>query len=128
AARLTPAARLDSSRVKTLIADLNSNNFATRTRATAELKEHWPATATALREVVAKAATLEARRRAEGIVQNMEKGVTPSQLQALRAVEVLEWIATKEARACLHELTKGAPNAPLTGEAAAAYKRLARRK
>jgi hypothetical protein len=45
----------------------------------------------------------------------------------LRAVEVLEWIATKEARAHLLELTNGAPAARLTREAAAACKRLAGR-
>jgi hypothetical protein len=45
----------------------------------------------------------------------------------VRAVEVLEWIATKEARARLLELAKGAPDARLTREAAAACKRLAGR-
>jgi hypothetical protein len=39
-------------------------------------------------------------------------------------VEVLEWIATPEARARLLELGKGAPDARLTREAAAACKRL----
>jgi RNA polymerase sigma factor (sigma-70 family) len=128
AARLTPAARLDPSSVKALIADLDSKNFATRTRATAALKEHWPAPAAALRAVVANPPSLEARRRAEGILREMEKGVTPGQLRALRAAEVLEWIATKEARARLLELAKGAPDARLTREAAAARKRLAGRK
>ena len=71
--------------------------------------------------------SLEARRRAEGILRDMEKGVTPGQRRALRAAEVLEWIATKEARAGLLELTKGAPDARLTREAAAACKRLAGR-
>jgi WD40 repeat protein len=128
AARLTPAARLDPSRTKALIADLAGNNFGTRERATADLKEHWPATAAALREVVANSPSLEARRRAEGILQDMQQGVTRGQLRALRAVEVLEWIATKEARARLLELTKGAPDARLTHEAAAAATRLAGRK
>jgi hypothetical protein len=108
--------------------DLDSNNFATCTRATADLKEHWPATAAALREVLGKPTSLEARRRAEGILQDMEKGVTPGQRRALRTAEVLEWIATKEARARLLELTKGTPDARLTREAAAACKRLEGRK
>jgi RNA polymerase sigma factor (sigma-70 family) len=128
AARVRPAVRLAPSRVKALNADLDKDDFATRERATAELKEHWPGTEGALREAVAKSTSLEVRRRAEGIIQDMEKGVTPSQLRALRAAEVLEWIATKEARARLLDLAKGAPDARLTREAAAACKRLEGRK
>ncbi len=129
AARLTPATVPDPSRVKALIADLNDDSFATRARATAELKEHWPATAAALREFVAKPSSLEARRRAEGIVREMEQAITPpGALRALRAAEALEWIATKEARTLMLELAKGAPDAQLTREAAAACKRLGGRK
>jgi RNA polymerase sigma factor (sigma-70 family) len=129
AARLSPAAVPDPSRVKALIADLNHANFATRARATAALKEHWPVTAAALRAVMAKASSDEARRRAEGIVREMEKGVAPPDvLRALRAAEVLEWIATKEARALLRELANGGPGARLTVEAAAACQRLEGRK
>ena len=34
--------------------------------------------------------------------------IPPRELRALRAVEVLEWIAMREGRACLLELAKGA--------------------
>src|SRR5262249_10695516 len=44
AARLTPAVRPDPSRVKALIANLDHRDFATRARATADLKKDWPAT------------------------------------------------------------------------------------
>jgi hypothetical protein len=129
AARVTPAVRPDPSRVKALIADLDNEDFATRERATADLREFLPIAAAALREVVAKSSSAEARRRAEGLLREMASGVTPSrELRALRAVEVLEWIATKEARARLLELTKGAPDARLTREAAATCKRLEGRK
>jgi hypothetical protein len=43
-------------------------------------------------------------------------------------VEVLEWLATPEARARLLDLAKGAPDARLTREAAATCKRLEGRK
>jgi WD40 repeat protein len=129
AARVTPAVRPGPARVKALIADLDKDDFATRERATAGLKELWPDSAAALREVAAKSSSLEARRRAERLVREMEKaGMPPSALRALRAVEVLEWIATKEARARLLELTKGAAGARLTRAAAAACKRLEGRK
>ena len=91
--------------------------------------EHWLATAAALRAVVAKSSSAEARRRAEGLLRDMGTGATPPrELRALRAVEVLEWIATKEARTLLLELTKGAPEARLTRDAAAACKRFEGRK
>jgi dipeptidyl aminopeptidase/acylaminoacyl peptidase len=129
AARLTPPVRPDPSRVKALIADLDARQFATRERATADIKEHWPVTAAALREVVAKSSSAEARRRAEGILREMEKAVTPPlELRAVRAAELLEWIATKDARTLLLELAKGAPDARLTREAAAACKRIEGRK
>jgi hypothetical protein len=125
AARVTPAVVPDPALVKALIADLDNQNFASRERATAHIKELWPATAVALREVVAKSSTLEARRRAEVIIREMEKAITPpGALRALRAAEALEWIATKEARTLLLELAKGDPDAQLTRESAAACKRL----
>jgi HEAT repeat protein len=119
----------DPARVKALIADLDSKDFATRERATTDLKEHGPMVAAALREVVAKSSSAEARRRATSILGELANGIAPPrQLRALRAVEVLEWVATKEARARLTELAKGAPAARLTREAAAACKRLEGRK
>jgi len=125
ASRLTPAIRPDPSSVKALIADLEKDDFATRARATAALKEQWPATAAALRAAAAKPSSLEAGRRAEGIIGDMSKAITPpGALRALRATEVLEWIATKEARTLLLELAKGAPDARLTRDAAAACRRL----
>jgi WD40 repeat protein len=84
AARITPAPALDPARMKTLIADLDHANFATRERATANLREHRPVAAAALREVVAKASSAEARRRAEGLLREIENGITPPrQLQDL---------------------------------------------
>jgi hypothetical protein len=115
--------------VKTLLADLDNTDFATRERATADLAEQGPIVAAALREVVAKSASAEARRRAEGLLREIANGgIPPRELRALRAVEVLEWIATKEARARLLELTKGASDARLTREASAACHRLEGRK
>jgi hypothetical protein len=54
--------------------------------------------------------------------------IPPRELWALRAVEVLEWVATQEARARLLELTKGAPDDRLTREAAETCNRLEGRK
>ena len=92
-------------------------------------QELWPDTAAALRASATKASSVEARRRAEGIVREMEQAITPpGKLRALRAAEALEWIATPQARTLLRELAKGTPDAQLTREAAAACKRLDGRK
>ena len=73
-------------RVKALIADLDSDDFATRERATAQLRDNWPATAAALREAAAKSSSVEARRRAGGIIRAMDRAVPPPrELQGLRA-------------------------------------------
>jgi RNA polymerase sigma factor (sigma-70 family) len=129
AARVAPVERPDPSRVKALIANLDSEDFTARERATADLRELGPLVAAALREVAAKAPSAEARRRAEDLLKEMEGGgIPPRELRALRSAEVLEWVATKEARAHLLGLAKGAPEARLTREAVAACKRLEDRK
>ncbi len=124
AARVAPAVQPAPARMQALIADLANDDFATRARSTAELKELWPATEAALRSFLAKTSTLEAHRRAEGIIREMEQTLTPSRLRDLRVSETLEWIATEGSLAHLRNLAKGAPGSPLTRDAAAAYKRL----
>src|SRR5262249_31552479 len=115
AARVTAVEPPDPTRMKALIANLDSDDFDTRERATTDLKALGPLAASSLREVVAKSASAEARRRAEGLLRDVAGGVIPAnELQALRAVEVLEWVANKEARARLAELAKGAADARLT--------------
>ena len=53
--------------------------------------------------------------------------VAAEEMQALRAVEVLEMIGTAEARKVLEGLARGAAECDLTREAKAALERLARR-
>ncbi len=126
AARLRPAVAPDPARVRADIADLGSEDYATRVRVAETLRALWPATEAVLRDSAAKATTVEARRRAEGMIRAMEQAITPPDaLRALRAAEVLEWIATPQARALLRELARGDPHARLTRDSAAACRRLA---
>src|SRR5262249_18575744 len=69
AARVAPVRHPDPARVRALIADLDSEDFSARERATADLREHGPVAAAALREVVAKSPSAEARRRADGLLR-----------------------------------------------------------
>jgi WD40 repeat protein len=126
AARLKPAGPVDPKRLAGLIADLDSPEFAVRERAAVGLRQIGRPAAPALREARDKSASAEVRRRAGDLLAELAESATPpEELRALRAVEVLEWLTTPEARRLLAELAKGDPDARLTQEAIAAQGRLA---
>jgi hypothetical protein len=78
-----------------------------------------------LRAALKSSPSAEARKRIEALVARLEaQRVPPDQLRAVRAVEVLEWVGTPQAREILTGLAKGAPGAPLTADAGAALARL----
>jgi len=114
-------------RVEQLIAQLDDDDFATRERATEELIALGRQAEDAVRKA-ADRGTAEVRLRAAKILERLGKGGEDNkvQLQALRALEVLETIGTPEARRVIEGLTKGAPKAELTQEAKAALARLSR--
>jgi RNA polymerase sigma factor (sigma-70 family) len=125
AARLIPATDVSPKRVAELIAELDSPEFDAREKATRELRRLGRQAAAALREAREKSGSAEVRRRAGGLLAELEKSVTPpEELRALRAVEALELLGTPPARRLLAELARGAPGAALTQAAGAALKRL----
>jgi hypothetical protein len=127
---LRPVAGTDPQRIRALIGDLDSDRFDVREKATAELEGLGELAEPALTAVVRKGPSAEARRRARGLLEKVGQGrlhPPPKQLQALRALEVLEHIANPEARQVLKTLATGAPQARLTQEAKASLDRLARR-
>jgi hypothetical protein len=125
--RLRPAAPIDGKRVERLIADLDADEFAAREAASRELEALGQRAGPALRRSVAGRGSVEAKRRAERLLGPLEAGRQAAEhLRGLRALEVLEAAATPEARELLRALAKGAPDAVLTREAAAALARLGR--
>jgi hypothetical protein len=123
--RPVPTAKPD--RVARLIADLDSSRFAVRRRSAEELEELGEPVATALRKAVGQSAGLESRRRIERVLDEIERPVPSGRrLQALRAVEVLEWIGTAAAREVLAALAEGAAGARLTSEARLSLERSGR--
>jgi WD40 repeat protein len=118
AVRPVEAARLDR-----LVADLDSATFQTREAAERELGRLGRTAETALRKALERSPSAEQRRRIEGLLEALVT-VTPQDVAASRAVEVLEWIGTPAARRLLEELSRGAPGAWMTEEAAAALRRL----
>jgi WD40 repeat protein len=125
--RLQPAAVPAEREIDRLLADLDSDDFATRERATTALAKLGEPAESALRELLAAHPSPEARLRAERLLERLEKpALSPDQLRTLRALEVLESGDTPEARAVLEALAGGLPAAQLTREARAALERLRR--
>jgi RNA polymerase sigma factor (sigma-70 family) len=123
--KLPPIQAGISPRINELIEALDSNQYAVREKVTGELEELGDSAEPALQKTLSGNPTLEARRRIEQLLRKPD--TSPQFLQKLRAVEVLEHIATSEARELLRSLAKGDPEARVTQEAKASLERLARR-
>lgn len=125
--QLRPAAG-KGMKVERLLADLDSDDFATREKATQALIELGAVAEPALRQASEKGASLEVRRRVERILRGVvARQETAEELRQLRAVEGLEYCAKPEARKLLQALSRGADEARLTREARVALDRLTRR-
>src|SRR5262249_36493854 len=128
---LEPVATVDEKRLATLIANLDSDEFAVRDRAAKELEKLGEAAAGACRKALQAQPSPEARRRLEALVRRqMDQAWNPSadRLRTLRVLEFLELAATPEARELLAKLANGAPGAWLTGEAKAGLERVDKRR
>jgi hypothetical protein len=121
---LPPMDPPDAERLGALLADLDSEQFALRTKAALELEQLGEAARPGLRKLIDGTPSEESLRRAEQILAKLEGS---PRLRAVRAVEVLEHIATREARDMLKKLASGVQEARLTREAKAALERLAAR-
>jgi WD40 repeat protein len=125
--RLKPAPAVDPHRIHQLIADLENDQFTVRRQAQGALEKLDTLPEAALRKVLQGKPSLEARKRAEALIEKLQGPVAvPEILQGLRAVEVLEQIGTAEARQLLARLAAGAEGARVTREARAAGERLDR--
>jgi hypothetical protein len=109
------------------LADLDSDDFAVREKASAEIGRLGRLAAPALREALKGRPSLEVRRRAQQALERIDQRKrTREELRDLRAVLVLEQIGSAEARALLRRLAAGTTEASLTQEAKAALRRLER--
>jgi WD40 repeat protein len=126
--RLKPASTLEAEQIGRWIADLDDDRFAVRDKAFRELAALGDRAEPALRRLLAGRPSPEARHRVEQLLAKTGGPiVAPDVLRELRAVEVLERIATPEARRLLAEIAAGAADARLTEEAKASVERLNRR-
>jgi RNA polymerase sigma factor (sigma-70 family) len=126
-ARVQPARKMEPTLAARLIADLDSNDFAIRERATRLLEEHGEPAVSWCQKALQGEPSPEACRRLEAFVNKQEHArwyPTGVRLRSLRAVELLERIGTAEARSVLESLAAGAAEAMVTQEAKAALERL----
>jgi hypothetical protein len=126
AARVRPA-EAAGERLAKLIADLDDGRYATREKASLELKKMGDLALTAARQALESGPSLEAKQRLERIIA-YASALTPSgpQLRQLRAVEALENARSPAARRVLESLAAGEPAARLTREARGALARLSK--
>jgi WD domain, G-beta repeat len=125
--RLTPVTSV-SPRVVELIADLDRPQHATRHRAMLELEKIGEAAQPGLQQALGKKPSLELKRRVEQLLQRLEAlPLNPERLGNIRALEVLENLATLEARQVLDTIARGLPEARLTLQAQTVLLRLGRR-
>lgn len=126
--RLHPVPAVDLNRLDRLIADLDSDRFPIRRRATEELEKLAELAETSLRKALDKKPSLEMRQRIERLLQRSEERETSSEwIQLLRAIQVLEQAGTPEACEVLKSLAGGPAEAWRTKEAKAALERLNKR-
>jgi len=123
---LPPVPRAKMTRIASLIADLDHEEFIRRDKASTELNKIGELAAPALRAALRAKPSLEMRRRIEALLEPIEaRPLSPEGLRTIRALQVLETIGTPQARRILERLAKGAAGARLTVDAKASLQRLA---
>jgi WD40 repeat protein len=126
--RLRPAFAPDPTQVVRWLADLDSDEFEQRRRAEVELDRLGELAAEPLAKALAGKPQIEARRRIEALLKKLHgPSLSAEQLRAVRAVQLLEGLASPEAHRMLERLSGGAAEARITAEATAALERLKRR-
>ena len=128
--RLPPAAPPPAEalrRLDKLVLELDSDDFATRERASAALEKLGDAAEPLLKKAIQDPRSAEVQRRAERVLSRLRAPAErPEVLRTLRTVEALELARSAEARQFLQVLAKGWDHDRLTSEAQAALKRLPR--
>jgi hypothetical protein len=122
AKHLRPVPRPDEKTVARLIADLNSDEFSVRQKATEELGKLGDVIAPALRQALDGKPALEMRRRVQQLLDQTQEWKA-ERLCEHRAIQALEHIDTPKAKEILEALAAGAPSAYRTEEAKAALRR-----
>jgi RNA polymerase sigma factor (sigma-70 family) len=111
--------RATGKQIQEWIADLGSEQFAVRKKATVELEEHTAGHEELIRKALEQSTTLEVRQRLENILNRSN----PERLRRMRMVEALERIGTATSRQLLQMFRVQVEDAQLAEEATRALKR-----
>jgi hypothetical protein len=123
--RLPRQETADAGRVAKLLKDLDDDRYSVRERAMKALAELGDAAEPILREQLASTKSPEVRQRVEVLLESAQHTVGDADtIRALRAIEVLERIATPAARDALQEVAIGTSGAKLKARAQAALRRI----
>jgi WD40 repeat protein len=125
--RLRPAKTPPAEELRLLLADLDDAEFARREKATKRLADFGDLADAALHQALENQPSLEARRRMERLLAEPRLVRTPEARRHLRAIRILEQIASPQARQVLQNLATGAADVRLTREAKASLERLERK-
>jgi len=118
-------ARKPSAVLARLLADLDSDDFKVRDKATAELEKQGETAERALRLALEGKVSPEVKERITRVLGKIERPMAAtSAVCDLRMVEVLERIASSEAATILDQLAKDMPDTQLAREATSALQRL----
>jgi hypothetical protein len=125
---LKPVAPADPQRLLGLLGDLDNPRYQVREEATRRLMDKEKVARPALERRLEESPSAEQRRRVEYLLGRLKRAVFPPQtVRAMRAVELLEYVGTPEARELLVAIAKGADEARVTKDAKAALERVNRR-
>jgi hypothetical protein len=122
---LRPGPAADEERAAKLVKDLESDDFAVREKATAELEGLGGAAKDALHKALEGDPSAELRRRGQQLLNKIRPSLhSPHRVQALRMLELLEQIATPEASRVPQQLAEDKTDPWLAQESRAAAARL----
>jgi RNA polymerase sigma factor (sigma-70 family) len=125
ARQMKPVKALDPGRVKRLLADLDSDEFAVREAASKALAGLDEQATPYLEGTLKSTESPEVRARVTRLLEQRRRDAIPAeQIRQIRAVMVLERMGAGEAKDLLKRWAGGPAGARLTREAAAALKRL----
>lgn len=131
--RFHPYSTPDDATIAALLKDLDSDAFAARDAASRKLRAYGALAEPVLRGTLARAPSLEMRRRIEEILSTMKPPklrlpLTGERLRGVRAIEVLERIGTAAARKLLRSWAEQTADVHLAVEARLALERCAMEK
>ncbi len=122
--QLQPLPAEEQKRLRTMLRQLDDDEFERREQATAALKQRGERILPAVQRLLSESRSEEVQRRVEQVVEGWQsRADSAEQLRWQRALILLEWLKTPESRKLLQTLADGPVEDLLTHEARSALRR-----